>query len=162
MPGYELHRTWSVLFQNVESKSFSPLCLLNLHTMLKRDTPFVLFPSQDTADCELIHPDLLEVGGGGRSWRWCRSSGFFVAVEEEEVQDSESCGGRFSALSGQQLQHLLPLSGNHTGCYCSQPTWKKVGGGWHRSREEGRGRKAWNTRLEKLKINTETYVNVVK
>lgn len=68
--------------------------------------------------CEPIHPVLLEVGGRGLSWRWCRCSVFFVAVEEEG-QGSESCGGRFGALSGQQLQHLLPLNSNHTGCYCS-------------------------------------------
>lgn len=63
-----------------------------------------LFCVQDIAVCvcEPIHPFLLEVGGGGQYWRWCRCSVFFVAVEEEEEgQDSESCGGRFSALSGQ-------------------------------------------------------------
>lgn len=56
---------------------------------------------------------------------------FFVAVEEEEElegRDSESCGGRFSAPSGQQLQHLLPLSGNHTVCYCSRQRPKKSRG----------------------------------
>ena len=107
------------------------LCLLNSHTLLQGHTlPLLFFPPQDTADCvrEPSHPALLEVGGGGQSWRWCRCSVFFVAVEEEEGQDSESCGGRFSALSGQQLQHLLPLRGNHTGCYCSRQRWKK--GGW--------------------------------
>lgn len=88
--------------------------------------------SLKTLQTEPIHPFFLEVGGGGQSWRWCRCSVFFVAVEEEG-QDSESCGGRFSALSGQQLQHLLPLSANHTGCYCSRQRWKKGGGvGWWR------------------------------
>lgn len=34
---------------------------------------------------------------------------FFVAVEEEVGWDSESCGGRFSALSGQQLSSICSL-----------------------------------------------------
>lgn len=76
------------------------------------------FPPLVEGGCEPINPALPEVGGRGLSWRWCRCSVFFVAVEEEG-QGSESCGGRFGALSGQQLQHLLPLNSNHTGCYCS-------------------------------------------
>ncbi len=121
---HALHFTQFIFLFTPPINSF--FCLLSFkfsYFAPGRHSATALFsPLLGIADCvrEPIHPSLLEVGGGGQSWRWCRCSVFFVAVEEEEGQDSESCGGRFSALSGQQLQHLLPLSGNHTGCYCSR------------------------------------------
>jgi len=71
------------------------------------------------------------LAGGGR-WRpelalvsllcvLCGLAGGGGGGEGGGIQ-SPAVGG-FSALSGQQLQHLLPLSGNHTGCYCSRQRW---------------------------------------
>lgn len=114
----------------------TPLTSSFLFLLLWCDTLLLLsiLPSSPWM-CTWTYPPRLTRGGRWRPvWRWCRCSVFFVAVEEEEGQDSESCGRRFSALSGQQLQHLLPLSGNHTGCYCSRQRWKNgLGGGWYRT-----------------------------
>lgn len=160
------------------------LLLLNATTVLSAETLcycFFVLPPQDVADCcvrEPIHPSLPEVGGGGPELALVSllcvlcgcGGGGGGGGEEEEGQDSESCGGRFSALSGQRLQHLLPLSGNHTGCYCSRQRWKKregelagwwgggfeggEGGGlgrWHRRGKKQRGSKVWYAKSGKLK-----------